>query len=61
MGETGFCLRTFSMLGEPPGGHICYLSEYSFYTTNTFVSKVFFHGIIKSIVVHQQIIICTFK
>jgi len=62
MGETGFCLRTFSTLGEPPAGHIYYLSEYSFYTGNTFfVSKVFFHGIIKSIVVYQQIIICIFK
>jgi hypothetical protein len=56
MGETGFCLRTFSTLGEPPAGHICYLSEYSFYTGDTsFISKVFFHSIIKSIVVYQQI------
>ena len=57
MGETGFYLRTFSMPGEPPAGHICYLSEYSYYTSNTSVSKVFFYGIIKSIVVHQQMII----
>jgi hypothetical protein len=42
MGETGFYLRTFSMPGEPPAGHICYLSEYSYYTSNTSVSKVFF-------------------